>query len=135
MELSINTQVVESEEQRNNFPKVIFLIRRKNNLKILDSNLSSFVLISCLKEFRFSSYPISSPVHLPVSKMTISRVLMFQCLRMALVAPCWSHLEWFPDLLNLLVDLSREVPSWHPLCRCHRSRRYYLDVLALNLVT
>ena len=30
-------------------------------------------------------------------------------------APCWPLLKWYPDLVNLLVDLPREIPLWQSL--------------------
>ena len=35
-------------------------------------------------------------------------LLTFQCLGMTLITPCWPHLEWFLDLLSLLVDFLRD---------------------------
>ena len=63
----------------------------------------------------------------------LNRVLESRNLRMTLVAPCWQQKEWFPDLLNLLVDLPRRLPNWEKLLRQPRSNRYHQNVKSLNL--
>ena len=63
----------------------------------------------------------------------LDRVLESRNLRMTLVAPCWQQKEWFPDLLSLLVDLPRSLPSWEKLLRQPQSNRYHQNVKSLNL--
>lgn len=36
---------------------------------------------------------------------------------MILIAPSWPNQEWFPDLLDLLVEVPVELPMWHRLLR------------------
>lgn len=66
-------------------------------------------------------------------RRVLNRVLNAQRLRMTLVAPCWPQKEWFPDLLSLLVDLPRSLPTWDKLLRQPRSNRFHLNVKSLNL--
>ena len=45
------------------------------------------------------------------------RVWDSQCVRITLVAPLWPQADWFPLLLDLLVDSSQALPSWRSLLR------------------
>ena len=53
-------------------------------------------------------------------RMVIPRLMMFQYLRMTPITPCWPHLEWLPDLLSLVVDFLREIPTWQSLLQAGR---------------
>ena len=71
VEPSIVAQVVELEEQRNIFQKVISLIRRENNLKVPEPESSKTSTISGLEELWSGPSSESPPVHLPMSKMVM----------------------------------------------------------------
>ena len=68
-------------------------------------------------------------------RMVFICLMTSHCLRMTLIAPCWPHLEWFPDLLSLLVDVLRVIPPRPSLLRQPQSRRYHLNVFTLNFHT
>ena len=45
------------------------------------------------------------------SSFTFSTWLLFSP-RMALVVPCWSHLDWYSNLLSLFPEESKEISKW-----------------------
>ena len=58
-------------------------------------------------------------------RMVINWVMTFRCIRMTMLAPCWPHFEWFPDLLRFSVDVLRKIPLWPSLLRQPQSRRFH----------
>ena len=50
-----------------------------------------------------------------------------------LLAPCWPGQAWFPDLLELLVDLPRELPRRVDLLSQNRGRLLHPDLYNLHL--
>ena len=50
------------------------------------------------------------------------RVRDLQCVRMTMVAPLWLQADWFPLLLEILVDSPRTLPLWRSLL--HQSHHH-----------
>ena len=48
--------------------------------------------------------------------------------RMVFVAPLWHQREWFPDLLTLLADLPRELPTWSRLLKQTQGETFHGSV-------
>lgn len=66
-------------------------------------------------------------------RQVINRVMTSRNLRMTLVTPLWPHADWYPDLLALLKEAPREIPSWHNLlCQPH-VEKYHQSVKSLSL--
>lgn len=50
-------------------------------------------------------------------RRVLVRVRETRCVRMTLVAPLWPQADWFPLLLDLIVDSPRVLPMWRSLLR------------------
>ena len=53
--------------------------------------------------------------------------------RMILVAPFWPQREWFPDLLDLLAAVPRELPLWPSLLRQPGTGQFHGNIAMLKL--
>ena len=66
-------------------------------------------------------------------RLVINRVLMSRRLHMTLVAPMWPQQEWYPDLLDLLVEEPRVLPLWRNLLRQPHTQAVHNALGRLNL--
>ena len=73
-------------------------------------------------------YPPTSLLRLVINKITHS-----QNLHVVLIAPMWPQQEWFPDLLDLLVDQPVTLPLWQSLLKQPHLDRFHLNIEMLNL--
>ena len=68
----------------------------------------------------------------PLLRKTLSKVKSEGC-RLILIAPLWPTKEWFPDLLDLLIDSPRSLPQWDTLLVQPGSSRFHRNPGFLNL--
>ena len=68
-----------------------------------------------------------------VLRLVINRVLMSSRLRMILIAPMWPQQEWYPDLLDLLVEEPIELPLWRNLLRQPHTQAVHGSLVNLRL--
>ena len=68
----------------------------------------------------------------PLMRQVLSKVKSSTC-RLILIAPLWPTQEWFPDLLDLLVDSPRKLPDWPKLLVQPGSSRYHRNLGMLQL--
>lgn len=63
----------------------------------------------------------------------LKKLQSHQSARMTLIAPFWPRKEWFPELLELLVDFPRLLPTIPSLLRQPHYRKFYQDTFTLAL--
>ena len=68
----------------------------------------------------------------PLIRTVINRIKQMPC-KMILIAPNWPSQEWFPDLLDLLVDSPVCLPSMRKLLKQAGSSVYHKDPQVLQL--
>lgn len=75
------------------------------------------------------AYPPTRTIRKVVAKIKASRNA-----RVILIAPCWPQQQWFPDLLELLIDHPRRLPLWRNLLiQTHsKQRSTQLQILQLH---
>ena len=66
-------------------------------------------------------------------RSVLVRVRDSRCVRVTLVAPLWPQADWFPLLLDLLVDLPRTLPCWRSLLRQPHRRLFHNSPETLRL--
>ena len=68
-----------------------------------------------------------------VLRQVINRVLVASRLRMILIAPMWPQQEWYPDLLDLLVEEPLQLPLWRNLLRQPHTQAVHGSLVRLSL--
>ena len=66
-------------------------------------------------------------------RRVLNRLIGARSCRMILVAPLWPHMEWYADLLSLLVAQPLGLPQWPRLLKQPLCSRFHTGVRVLNL--
>ncbi len=73
------------------------------------------------------AYPPTTMIRAVLNKVRLDATSII------LVAPLWPRQEWFPDLLDLLIDLPRQLPHHHRLLRQAHNWTFHNQPASLNL--
>ena len=66
-------------------------------------------------------------------RQVLNKVRASEGLEVTLIAPFWPQREWFPDLLDLLVDVPLSLPERHDLLRQPHFHRFHRGLPVLRL--
>ena len=66
-------------------------------------------------------------------RQVINKLRSSLCLEMTLIAPFWPQKEWFPDLLESLVEPPLRLPERRDLLKQPHFHRFHLGLPSLNL--
>ena len=88
----------------------------------LDSMLQSW---DCLRAYAFPPFAMMRSV--------LNRVSISSQLELILFAPLWIQKEWFPDLLEFLVEPPIRLPLRRDLLRQPHFHRFHLNLRMLKL--
>ena len=134
-EWTLNAQVCEQLWKVWGRPQVdLFATSLTNRLPIyfsphLDPNaLGVDALLQSWENLDGYAFPPFAIIRQVINKLRLSR----NC-RMTLVAPWWPQREWFPDLLELLVDTPRTLPQRRDLLSQPASRALHQGLHMLHL--